>query len=96
MSGNIQVNVKYYGRLRGIIKNPMDTLELVEGSTLRNLVATLSEKYGPDVSSVFFDEAGNLRETLPVFVVSGKSTRDITTTLQDRCTVVIMPSLAGG
>lgn len=63
-----RVNVHLAGDLRGLIGERTLALELPNGSTVRDVFASLSSRYGEPFSARVFTNAGTLEHTIAVFV----------------------------
>lgn len=90
-----KVRITFYGALAKITREK--TVE-VNGSTLKAIINTLTEKYGEQFSNKIYDKRGKLRRFVNIYV-NGKDVRflgHLNTELNDGDEVSIIPAVGGG
>jgi len=90
-----RVKITFYGALgRSIGEREVE----VEASTLKEALEGLTVKYGETFKERIFDEAGNLKRFINVYV-NGKDIRflnQLETTLKHGDETLIIPAVSGG
>lgn len=90
-----RVKITFYGALmRSIGEREVE----VEASTLKEALEGLTAKYGETFKERIFDEAGNLKRFINVYV-NGKDIRflnQLETTLKHGDETLIIPAVSGG
>jgi len=70
---------------------------LVEGSTLKNVIEELVNRYGPEVKKRLFDEGGRLRRYINVYVNDEAiDPANLNMELREGDEVLILPAVSGG
>ena len=89
----MQVEVTYFGKLRQLTRVRQQTYSLDEGSRLSDLVARITQDYGPG----FQEEMEQIRD-LGIFVRGQhhEVLDGMATALKDGDSVVFLPPIAGG
>lgn len=93
----MKVLVKIPAPLRVYTSNQKEVIIEFEGETLKDVFLKLTDIY-PDLKNRLFDENGNLRKFLAVFV-NNTNARDIgfeNAKINDNDVVFILPAIAGG
>jgi MoaD family protein len=93
----LNVMVRFYGMAYDEVGTRELSMDLVEGSTVDDLLSIIVEKY-PDLNNLVYDKEGVFREYLEVAVnktdIIGLD--GLETALSDGDTVLIMPPIGGG
>jgi len=90
-----KVEITLYGTLARITGEKSSDLE---ASTLKEAIGVLTEKYGEQLKNRIYDEKGNLRRFVNIYV-NGKDIRfleHLDTELSDHDKVSIIPAVGGG
>jgi len=89
------VKVMLHGVFKEIAGVRETTEEIASGSTIRDVLSKLAEKYGKDFNDIINPETGQIElETL--VMVNGKSIRRPDLKLRDNDVVMIMVPVGGG
>lgn len=97
----VTIKLKFMGDLRAIVKNREATTTLPKGSTVKDLLTSLSNHYGEVFSSRVLNPMGNLEHYVLVFL-NGKNIKDLEgleTTLGDeegQVEFMMLPMFEGG
>lgn len=95
----ISIKVKYFAYIRSLVRGEKEeSISLSKGKTLKDLLETLSERYGEKFAKAVFNNETNregLSESI-IILVNGKSVQNIDHELKDGDKVSIMPFLSGG
>lgn len=87
------VNVQYFGHLREVTLKDKEAVELPSGATVGTLIELLEDKYGPEYRTAM-DAIKGLRILIDGrdhSLLGGKEAP-----LNENCTVVFLPPIAGG
>lgn len=93
----MKVRVRFYGMAYDEVGTRELSLEMVDGSTVDDLLSIIVKQY-PDLTKLVYDEEGVFREYLEVAVNKTDiiGLKGLETTLSDGDTVLIMPPIGGG
>lgn len=92
------VKIKYASALAGITKEKEATLDAKENYTLKNVFDDLKKKYGNEFEKRIFDENGNIRRFVNVYV-NGENVRhlkELQTQIKTEDKISILPAVSGG
>ena len=64
----MNIKVQYYALIRELVQKEEEGVELVEGSSLRDLLEQLIKEYGADFMDLFFERDGNVAHRILMFV----------------------------
>ena len=98
MEPQVRVKVKYFTVLRETTKKRMEDIELASGSTVKDLLRLLSERYGQRFEDYVYNQYGRVRSGLQ-FLVNGRSTKSLQgfqTRLEEGDEFAIIPPVGGG
>ncbi len=89
--------VRFYGMAYDEVGTRELFMDLVEGSTVDDLLSIIVEKY-PDLNNLVYDKEGVFREYLEVAVNKTDiiGLEGLETVLKESDTVLIMPPIGGG
>lgn len=90
-----KVKIEFYGALAKITEEKAAD---IEASTLKEAIGALSTKYGEKFKDRIYDETGNLKRFINIYV-NGKDMRfldHLDTPLDDEDKVSIIPAVGGG
>ena len=87
----MQTTVYISATLRGFV-NKQAKLE-AQGNTVREVLEQIQNEY-PDSKNVLFDEEGNLRQFVTVYL--NDSTAELDASLKEGDTLLLLPAIAGG
>ncbi len=90
-----RVKVKYLNFYYTITLNKEEYIEFDEPFTLRQLLNTLSERYGSKFSEVIFNKENKLKTNIWIMVDRGVS-NDLEAELKDGAVVIFSLPLSGG
>ncbi len=94
----MKVEVKFFTFLREITGKKVDTIQLQDAITVKELVRMLSEKYGKEFREYIYDKDGVTQEFLS-FLINGKNINKMQgfdTKLGDQDVIAILPPVGGG
>ena len=93
----MNVRVRFYGMAYDEVGTRELVLELVEGSTVNELLSILVERY-PSLTKLVYDDKGVFREYLEVAVNQTDiiGLNGLETVLKENDLVLIMPPIGGG
>ena len=93
----MNVKVRFYGMVHDEVGTREWVLELVEGSTVNDLLLILVDRH-PSLSNLVYDEEGVFREYLEVAVNQTDiiGLNGLETALNEGDIVLIMPPIGGG
>jgi len=95
----MKVTAKFFASVREITKKSEETLDVMDGTTVGELLKILAERYGREFRDyVFEDKAETPRDHLQ-FLLDGKSVtifEGVKTKLYDGCRLAIVPPVGGG
>jgi MoaD family protein len=94
----MEVTVHYFTLLRSVTRTREEKIEVKEGSTVEDLLKTLSAKYGKEFERYIFSGT-EYRGLKLLFFVDGRSIEGsdgFKTKLKNGSTLAIMPPIAGG
>lgn len=98
-ANTLAVKVKFMGDLRAIVGRRETTKELPVGSTVKDLVASLSDDFGELFSSRVLNRRGNLEHYVLVFL-NGKNIKEMkgleTTLGEGEVEILMLPMFEGG
>ena len=63
----MNIKVQYYALIRELVQKEEEGVELVEGSSLRNLLEQLTKEYGADFRDLFFERDGDIAHRILMF-----------------------------
>ncbi len=94
----MRVKVKVFAKLRELVKNREIDVELKNGSTIIDLLTTLTETYGDELKSHLFSENGALKKHFTIYVngVGVDELGGVKVVLKDGDVVAILPPISGG
>src|SRR3990172_6949923 len=93
----IAVKVKYFAEIKDITQKKEDLLSMKPGSTIKDIVARLSEAYGENFRTRILPDDMRLKDDYTI-LLNGESVDfpDSGKLLEDGDEVVILPPIAGG
>ena len=95
----IQVTVKYFAYLRGLVRDKREeTVNLEDGARLIDLLNILIKKYGKKFQENIIkknEREVSLSDNI-IVLINGKSVEDLNTLLKDKDIIALMPFLSGG
>ncbi len=95
----LTVKVKFMGSLRPLVGRPETTTTLPQGSTVKDLLTSLSKCYGKAFSSQIFNPVGNLEHYVLVFL-NGKNIKELegmkTILGEGEVELMMLPMFEGG
>ena len=94
----IRVDVKYFSNVRVLTGESGLTLELPDGSSVRDLLIIVAARYGDELSEYLFTDEGGLHSHV-VVILNGRGAgvlEGLDTTLNDGDRVAILPTIGGG
>lgn len=98
-ANTLAVKVKFMGDLRSIVGTRETTKELPVGSTVKDLVTSLSDDFGELFSSRVLNRRGNLEHYVLVFL-NGKNIKEMkgleTTLGEGEVEILMLPMFEGG
>jgi MoaD family protein len=89
--------LKYMAVLKGLSEEPIKSIS-IEGNSLKDLLNYLRNKESPKVKSRLFNEEGNLRSDIVIFI-NGKDfnlTGGLNSKIKDGDEIIILPTVHGG
>ena len=99
----VPVKVKFYGVIKNIVDERQAELVLPDGSRVRDLIASLAQKYGPRFAERMLTSEGHIQNYVKMLVndspidVNGLDTRLLGTAESPAEVIVhIIPSYGGG
>ena len=95
----MKVNVQFFAAVRELVGLREETLELPNGSTVKNLLDVLVERHGQSLRNYIYDpKSDELRRSLQVLVGDKPTSalNGLTTELTDGCVLAIIPPVGGG
>jgi len=96
----LNVKVKFYGVIRDVTKTSATELQMAEGSTIRDLLNALHEKYGPAFADRVLDDKTGVRVYVKLFLNNGEvGTLDaeiVPDGTDANAMIYVMPGSAGG
>jgi MoaD family protein len=96
----LKIKVEYLGHIRGIIGSEREEeVEIKEGSSLADLLMTLSEKYGDPFQKALYEPKGKDVKTNYIITVNGyllNQLNGIETKLKNGDHVTLLPIVSGG
>jgi len=94
----MEVQVKYYAMVREAAGRKSEGVFLPPGSTLRDLIGLLADRYGGRFSGYLLDGEGEPREYISYMVngVDSHSLRGLETGLDEGDIVAFIPPIGGG
>lgn len=96
----LRVKVEYLGHVRNLIgSGRVEEVEVSEGSSLADLLITLSKKYGEIFQKVVYEKSG--ADVKPNFIITINGyllnqLNGVETKLKDKDHVILMPIVSGG
>lgn len=93
----MKVKVKYFAIFRELTNKREEELEVKEGSTVKDLLEVLAEKYGKKFRDIVFNE-GAVSDRLLMLLdgVNIYSLNNLETKLNENSVFVILPPVGGG
>lgn len=95
----MKVDVQFFAAVRELVGLREETLELPNGSTVKNLLDVLVERHGQSLRNYIYDpKSDELRRSLQVLVGDKPTSalNGLTTELTDGCVLAIIPPVGGG
>jgi len=95
----LKVDVQFFAAVRELVGLREETLELPNGSTVKNLLDVLVERHGQSLRNYIYDpKSDELRRSLQVLVGDKPTSalNGLTTELTDGCVLAIIPPVGGG
>lgn len=93
----LRVKIKYFAIFREITNKREEELDVKEGATIKELLETLSERYGKRFKDLVFN--GDVVSDRLLMLVDGvniHSLNGLETKLSENATFVILPPVGGG
>ncbi len=94
----IRVQVNFFSNVRALTGEPGSTLELPEGSSVRDLLGIVAARYGDELREYLFTDEEGLHSHV-VVILNGMGVgvlRGLDTALNDGDRVAILPTIGGG
>jgi MoaD family protein len=94
----IRVEVSYFSNVRALTGESGSTLELEDGSSVRDLLIDVAVRYGDELREYLFTEDSMLHSHV-VVILNGRGVgvlEGLDTTLDTGDRVAILPSIGGG
>ena len=94
----MKVKVKFFTSLREITGKKEDEIQSPSNILVKELLASLSEKYGREFNDYLYDERGKLRTYIQI-LVNGRGInvlQGFETKLKEGDTIAIFPPVGGG
>ena len=91
--------MQFFAAVRELVGLREETLELPNGSTVKNLLDVLVERHGQSLRNYIYDpKSDELRRSLQVLVGDKPTSalNGLTTELTDGCVLAIIPPVGGG
>jgi len=95
----LKVNVQFFAAVRELVGLREETLELPNGSTVKNLLDLLVERHGQSLRNYIYDpKSDELRRSFQVLVGDKPTSalNGLSTELTDGCVLAIIPPVGGG
>lgn len=96
----MKVKVEYVGHIKNIIGSTgEEEIEIADGSSVADLLLTLSEKYGENFKKAIYERMGTDVKSNYIVTVNGyllNQLKGIETKLNDGDRVVLLPIVSGG
>jgi len=94
----VEVTVKFFTTLREITGKKEEKIVLNRDATVKDLLNTLSNKYGKAFVNYVFEKSNAPRPFLQFLIdgVSITTLQDLQTKLRNGCKVAIIPPVGGG
>jgi len=95
----MKINVRYFTTLRELVGTREDGLKLMDGSSLAELIETVSVKYGTVAFTyLHVTESGIIDPSIKFLIngVAAQNLRGLETELKDGDIVAIIPPIGGG
>ncbi len=94
----MEVTVKFFTTLREITSKKEEKIVLNRDATVKDLLNTLSKKYGKAFVDYVFEKSNTPRPFLQFLIdgVSITNLQDFQTKLRNGCKVAIIPPVGGG
>ena len=95
----MKVDVQFFAAVRELVGLREETLELPNGSTVKNLLDVLVERHGQSLRNYIYDpKSDELRRSLQVLVGDKPTSalNGLSTELTDGCVLAIIPPVGGG
>lgn len=96
----VNVKVKFHGVIRDVTKAPTTELQMAEGSTIRDLLKVLHDKYGSAFADRVLDERTGVRVYVKLFLnneeVGTLDTKIVPDGTDANAMIYVMPGSAGG
>ena len=92
----MKIKVSYLDRLRRLTKKNVETIELLEGSNVDDLLKVLLKKYGREFKNYVYDEGGAVKPYIQFFINGRSVVRDTETELKDTDELAIVFATGGG
>ena len=92
------VEVRFFTTLRDLMQTKRDEVTVSSATTVEDLVALLSKKYGRGFREYVYDASGKLKPHFK-YLVNGRSItslKGVKTRLTNEDTVAIIPPVGGG
>lgn len=96
--GLIKIETRYYAYLKELTGKNSEYIMIEEGSTVRNIINYIIEKYGERMRSYIMDNEGRIRSSITIAINAQKLNTELAMkhVLNDGDVVVILPPIAGG
>jgi len=94
----MKAQVRFFTTLREITGKKEEEVESSSAITVKELLTQLSQKYGAGFTDYIYDEKGNVRTHIQIFI-NGRGIdmfQGLETKLKDGDTVAIFPPVGGG
>ena len=94
----MRVTVRFFATLRDFVGDSSLDLTVSNGSSVQQILESLSERFGHNFRQYVYDESGTVHEYL-IFLVNGESIQALNgleTKMKEADTLVILPPAGGG
>jgi molybdopterin converting factor small subunit len=95
----LKVHIKYFSALREITQVKEEVVDVEEACTLLDVLRSISDKHGENVTKYLFDSKTHEPRSHLVFFVGDTPISELNgfaTTVTSGCTVAIIPPIGGG
>ncbi len=92
----MNVTVEYAAQVKRATGISRETVELVNGETLKDLIPMLTERHGDEFHALLMEESGKLQPSILLFIGDEQVDWDESRKLTDRDVVTFLSPISGG